>query len=452
MQEINRGFVLVCGVLAGVVCNTAAQATGYFINQQSVPGLGRANAGNVAAAYDPSTIFFNPAGLTEIWQYSDPEHSFIVSSGTSLIVPRGNLLDRGSTAATPGTLGVPVFSGGPNATDPTDPTPVPHLYVAYKMPETPLSFGVGITSPFGLAAEYNDSWFGRYDSTKVELQTINVSPVVAIKLSDQFSIGGGIDFQYAASKLVSALPNPLAIGGPSAATDGRFESQGDDFSIGYNVGVLYKTAGNRLTIGAHFRSEIDHSIEGTAKTSGLTGPLASANGSVGASAELDLPARASIGAAYEVIDDRLTLLADVTWYHWSDAKEARIKFADGSADAVRPANFRDALSFAIGAEYRFSDDLTVRGGFRYDQTPTVDETRDTTFPDSDRFWLAVGATYNVKKRLKIDLAYTHVFVPNTSFDVTRTFYDGTPLESTTRITGSTEGAVDTFALGFRYEF
>ena len=51
----------------GCLVGHAAWAAGYFIDQQSVPGLGRANAGNVAAANDPSTIFFNPAGMTELW-------------------------------------------------------------------------------------------------------------------------------------------------------------------------------------------------------------------------------------------------------------------------------------------------------------------------------------------------------------------------------------------------
>ena len=57
--------------LAFMFGEQAHAATGFFINQQSVRGLGRVDAGNTVAADELGTIFFNPAGLTKVVQ--DPD-------------------------------------------------------------------------------------------------------------------------------------------------------------------------------------------------------------------------------------------------------------------------------------------------------------------------------------------------------------------------------------------
>ena len=56
------GAELIAG-LAGLLFAANAFATGFFINQQSVTGIGRVNAGVTAGTDDLSAIFFNPAGL-----------------------------------------------------------------------------------------------------------------------------------------------------------------------------------------------------------------------------------------------------------------------------------------------------------------------------------------------------------------------------------------------------
>src|SRR4051794_15611613 len=68
----------------------AANAAGFFIQEQSVTGLGRAFAGGAAAADDASTVFSNPAGMTFLKQ---GEAQF----GGSLLLPDSRLKDSGST-------------------------------------------------------------------------------------------------------------------------------------------------------------------------------------------------------------------------------------------------------------------------------------------------------------------------------------------------------------------
>ena len=207
-MTVSRHLIGVISCASAILAAAPAWPSGYFIDQQSVPGLGRCNAANVAAAYDPSTIFFNPAGVTELWNGEASSDTRKASVGLSVIIPNSEIRNNGSTTATPGTLGFSVPSKGQDETNPTQPTPVGNIYLAQRLPNSRFYFGLGITSPFGLAAKYDEDWFGRYNSTEIKLLTINVGPTVAYKVSEQLSIGGGVDFQYAYAELTSAIPNP----------------------------------------------------------------------------------------------------------------------------------------------------------------------------------------------------------------------------------------------------
>jgi long-chain fatty acid transport protein len=445
-----RTAVRSSGLAALVVLGLAepAGATGFFVNQQSVKGLGRVGAGSAAAGDDLGTIFFNPAGLTAIWTDAGDSRTQI-SFGAHLIIPRSDLHNRGSTASTLGTLGTVVPYFGSDGSNPTDPTPVPNLYWAHRLTQEAV-IGFGVNFPFGLDAAYNGNWFGRYDAIEASLRTINLSVVGAYKFGSGISVGGGLDFQYASTELVSAIPNPLTPGGPIPATDGRAQTTGKDWTPGFNLGILVPLSDD-TRVGLHYRSAMKHTVDGSTLVTGLTGPLALFNGRVGASARLDLPAMASLGLTHQVSKD-LQLLAGIDWYDWSRFREVRIKFANGSPDVVRPANYRDAFAFALGAEYRASSKLTTRAGIRFDRTPTVNGYRDSTVPDSNRLWLGIGATYRTSERSWWDFAFNHVFFRSTEITPVRGFFEGSPAASTIGINGRVKSVVNTLSVGYRHAF
>ncbi len=124
-----RGRLFACLLFLGA--GSPAGATGFFINQQGVKDLGRVGAGSAAMGDDLATIWFNPAGLTQIW--GDGEKRTQVAIGLHLIVPRSDLRDAGSTSMTLGTVGTSVPRLGRDASNPTDPTPIPNLYWAREL-------------------------------------------------------------------------------------------------------------------------------------------------------------------------------------------------------------------------------------------------------------------------------------------------------------------------------
>lgn len=436
-MNVYRPFLTTFGAIA-LLCHAAmpAQAAGFYIQEQSVSGLGAAFSGSVTNLEDPSTVYFNPAGMTKL-------SGTQMQAAAHLLIPSANITNRGST--NPG--GVGAISGGDGG-NPYDPTPVPNGYITHQINDQ-LWAGLGISAPFGLANEYDSDWFGRYDSIKTELVTIDVQPTVAYKINDYISVGAGVNFQYADAELTNA-----AFGG---ATEGVGTLEGDDWTVGFSAGVQAHPT-DTTTVGFSYRSAIGHELEGRISTTGTT----NADFSVAGHAALDLPEIATFGVAQEV-NDKLTIQGQATWFGW-DSFEAITAITDESFSILGGAvtrapgdrvssvtqNYQSTWAFAAGAEYEYSDEWTFRGGVQYDETPTTDEFRTSRTPDGDRTWLSGGATYNINDKLSLDMAATYIWISDESIDVDRNNAFSPAVQSD--VIADTEGNVGIIALGLTYKF
>ncbi|MBL8659029.1 MAG: outer membrane protein transport protein [Rhodospirillales bacterium] len=448
----RRGILAAANLVIWVVLLTAmstgrdAAASGFYVTQQSARSVGRAAAGQAAGADDAATVSANPAGMTEL-------DGAQVMAGASVLSAKTSFRDRGSTATTPGTGGVALAYAGGNGGNPFRPEVVPNVYAAVPLSGTPLWLGIGVTSPSGLSLDYGADWFGRYDSIDSSLTTIDVSPAIALRVNNIVSLGAGLDVQSVDIRLTSAVPNTLAPGGPSAATDGRSRLRGDDLSVGFNAGILIRPWPT-TRIGVHYRSGIDHTLKGRARLSGLAGPLAAANMSADAKAKLRLPDIVTAGVAQEV-GAHLTLLADFQWFNWSRLNEVRVRTADGADDIVIPEDYHDSYALSVGGEYRWNRHLSLRAGFRFETTPTSDRYRSAGVPEGNNYSLGLGCSYRPFADVAdavIDLAIFHTRAERADIDISRTFFAGTPAAGRVDIRGQAETHATTLSLGLRYRF
>ena len=413
--------------LASASIASPAMAGGFYLQEQSPEGTGRAFAGEAAAADSAATIYFNPAGMTEL-------------DGTQIVVGV-HLLDidarqdnRGSTRSIPGGTTVPT-GGGDGGNPFYDVAAVPVGYLSHRLSER-LWLGLGINAPFGLVVDYEDDFFARYDSRRSELRTYNAQPSVAYRVDDRLSVGFGLSIQYVEAELTNALPQP-----DPAAGDGFSRVAGDDVSLGWNAGLAYEVGGTRL--GVHFRSGIDHEIRGDFTIEDLAGPLAAANGERDARAQLRLPSVASIGIRQAIGPD-LRLLAGASWYNWSVFET--IDATDGGDLLLSSEQgYRDTFDISVGGEYDVSEALTLRAGFKWDETPTGDRLRTTRVPDGDRYWATAGLTWRTG-RFAFAASYAHIFVDASTIAREERFYEGTPAQVVTTTNALTRGNVDQIAL------
>jgi long-chain fatty acid transport protein len=410
-----------------------AQGSGFQLMEQNASGLGNAYAGQAAAAENASTIFWNPAGMTRL-----PGRQF--SGAINLIKPTAEFTDSGGSA-TP--LGLPVGPGGTNGGDAGDLAVVPNLYLSWQMSPT-LWLGLGVTVPFGLKTEYDQSFIGRFQSQSAEIKTIDINPSIAFKLNDMVSLGAGISYQRAEVKLDKSALLPLP--GP---TESRASLDADDDSWGFNVGALFNV-GPATRIGVAYRSSIEHDLAGSLR---FSAPGFSTANNVGLTAEL--PDTFSVGIAHQ-LNRTWELLGDVTYTKWSQIKALPLVTTSGSAVAPAGATvdtfnfqFKDTWRVGVGANWKWRDDFTWKFGVAYDKSPVTDQFRTVTLPDSDRTWVAVGGKYQMSKQATLDFGYAHLFIKDASINQQRGV-GAPPFQG--NVIGNYEASVDILSVQFSYNF
>ncbi len=386
--------------------------------EQNASGIGNAYAGSAAVAENASTIFFNPAGMSQLAERE-------LSLGLAVVKPSFKFTNQGSLAAVPPLTPVPVPIAGSNGGDAGDWAAIPNAYYAQRL-STALSVGVGLSGPFGLKTEYSDDWIGRFQSTLFDIKTMNINPSFAYRLTPQVTLGAGISIQKMEAtydRFASLFaPSPLKALGVTDAMmqQTKLRLKADDVSLGWNVGLLWQL-NDATRVGVSYRSKVKHTLEGTLTASGgaaavLSNPAIGVAG-VNAKVDVDLP-DTFIASLVHQLDSRWELLADLSWTGWSSLSVLPIYRTSGAQSGstadVLDANFRDAWRVALGANYRYSKAWTVKFGVAHDQSP-VDNTdkRLVSLPDNNRIWLSLGAQWRPDRATKVDFGLAHLFINNT---------------------------------------
>lgn len=310
---------------------------------------------------------------------------------------------------------------------------VPNFYYSRRLPND-FVFGLGVNAPFGLKTEYDADWVGRYHAIESEVKTVNINPSIAYKAAPNLSVGVGVSAQYieatlsqaidqnsvcVARQVAAGVPVATAIAGCAPVTgDATGTVEGDDWSFGYNFGIIYE-AGTNTRVGFSYRSKIKQELEGDASFANAHPAFTMLNVFVPTSvtADVTLPESASL-SLYHAINPTVALLADVSWTRWSRFDELRIEYASAQPDSVTPENWDNSMRYSLGLNYRYNSAWLLRAGIAYDEEPIPDaQHRTPRIPGNDRTWLAFGANYRYSPALSFDVGYAHLFVDDTPIDV-----------------------------------
>jgi long-chain fatty acid transport protein len=395
------------GLILMAFTSSAVLASGIQITEKGTKGLGNAWAGGAAVAEDASTVYWNPAGLTRL----DGNHAEL---SVHFIRPSFKWDDDGSTSV----IGQPL--SGSDGGDAGGSNFVPNFFYSHEISDN-WRAGIGIVSPFGLETDYDNKWKGRYYTTKASLLTIDINPSVAYRISSQWSVGAGVSAQYIDAELKQAVDYGTidaalfagAFGLTPQQDDGKAKVEADDWSWGYNLGVLFELSEN-TRFGLTYRSKVEYDDDdgdATFKTPDAAQGLAAIIGTedTGTSIDLDMPASASL-SAYHKLTEKWAIMANVTWTGWSSFDELRVEFDTTAVDSVSTLDWNDAFYYAVGATWYYSDQWTFRGGVAYDETPVPSaKKRNPRIPDDDRFWVSTGASYEFLDRWGIDFAGTYIW-------------------------------------------
>ncbi len=230
-QILNQRAKLLAVVLLSLSVRNAV-ANGFGLPDQDAFATARGEA-FVATADNPSAIYYNPAGITQL-------------TGSNL---RGGLNSvYYEPTYQPPDSGRTYYSSANFAY-------LPQLFYTYTAKGAPLSFGLGMYAPYGGNMSWpQDTGFNTV-AISGSLKYITINPVVAVKLSPTLSIGAGAMVNYAKISMYQGLlefPTPQA---------NFFNFKGDGWSVGYNVGILWHPL-PKLSFGATFRSSASLNFQG----------------------------------------------------------------------------------------------------------------------------------------------------------------------------------------------
>ena len=393
----NTWLKTAIAVAVGAI-SSQALASGFALNEQSISGMGTSFAGRSSSADDATTVFGNPAGMSRLKREQ-------VNFGVAAISAKTDIKDANGPA-------------GSNDGDMVPAIGVPMGYWVKPLDEK-VTFGLGLYAPFGLVADYESGFQGRYEGDYSEVRVVTIQPTLSYRFNDNLSVGLGATINRIDGQLESAVPSRIG------AADSRVKIKGDDVAAGFNIGVLYEfTPSTR--VGLTYHSKVEFELEGDTTISGNdpvygTGipgrvPGINAYGKYDASLDLTTPEMADLSITHE-LNDQWTLYAGTSYTRWSRLESIVVQ-NEGVAAGPASANFgtiseeqdwHDTWSYALGAAYKLNKEWTLRTGVAMDQSPTNNVHRSPRIPTGDRTAVSFGVAWNPSDDVTVDLAYSYLW-------------------------------------------
>jgi len=379
----------------------------------------------VAQADSPSAVQFNPAGLTQL---------------------KGDYIRIGYTSAVPRNFRTD--ANGDKSSAQVDNFLVPNIYLVNSLGAENWKFGLGVTSPYGLGTDWADDSFARFQTTESSLQVLQINPTLAYKYNDMVSFGFGIDYIMSETSSHKIIADTTGLG--------DFHAKGDDDGWGYNLGLLVKPSDTQ-SIGVAYRSKVDLTYKGTISmtnmSSGIYTGIFPDNYETGMESRLTLPQNISLGYAFKP-NQKWVIEADGIWTDWSCVQEDFAKYTD-EGDATRLQILNDGnplskdwnavMSYGVSAKYLAKDNLVLRCGYLYADTPVPAANFEPSMIDMPMHCFSVGAGYTLKNGCIIDAAYFGGFYRDR-------YITNDIASSTSDLDGMYEAYVNVVSVGFTYKY
>lgn len=371
------------GLLAAgcVTLPSVAFAAGFQNTSQSASANAMANAA-VANKNEGNASFYNPAYMTQ-------HEGLRLYIGDTIIAPSSSFepADGGESVSTEAQI-----------------FPPPNLHLQYRFGEN-LAAGVGMTFSYGLGIAWPDGWVGRENIISQDLQTANITPVVAYEIPGaNLSVAAGAQIIRGTVQLEQdvRLPHDQFV---------RAQLGGAGFGFG-GIAALYWEPTEELSVGFNYRSRADVKFtEGNVHFEGEEDtPLYTTFQDNSGETNILLPDAFALGVGYRL--DKLFVEFDVNYTLWETYDKIVLDIdTQGDPRALSElriiSNWENAFAFRLGTSYDVTENLPIRFGVAYDRTPIPDETVNASLPGNDRVSAGIGTGYTFKG-FRADVGYQFV--------------------------------------------
>ena len=336
----------------------------------------------VATADNPSAIFYNPAGITQI-------DGLAVRLGSYNITVNDKFSSHDITNNTI-----------------TEVQAIPNFYATYKPDGSRFAFGLGTYSPYGLALRWHDDTPFRTLAKQGQLLYLCVNPVIAMEIVDGLSISIGPTFNYANISREQGIAMP----------GDNFKFEGDGTAFGFTAGVLWQPAPQH-SFGISYRSATDVTFDGRTSIE-LTGAeiqgYKAFYGKVpfpvneNGTATIRFPQFIKAGYSFRPTPE-WNLEADIDWTDWDSLNTVTLH-KQTTGDTKLPFNWDSSFMFEFGCTRYFPCGIHVSGGYCYSMSSVSESAFNPGIPDSDRHIFSAGVGGKISK-MTWDLAYQVSYGP-----------------------------------------
>lgn len=324
-----------------LLTQTDVKALGFRIPNQDAEATARGNA-FVATADNPSAIYYNAAGITQIEGVSAQFGAHIISVNSHF------------ESTTPGVEADTEF----------EIQPVPELYATYSLKDKPFSFGLGIYAPFGLGLEWPENSPLRPYAIEGRLLYTTITPVVAYKILPSLSVAVGPTFNLAKLDLSQ---------GTSIPGVNEFQFDGTGFSAGAKAAILWQPH-PQWSFGASYVSPTSVEFSGESSFSPITGESAT-------KAKVPFPQFVTGGISFRPTTN-WNIEVGVDWTDWDTLNTVTF---DGTPFGNVPfaLNWKSSWMINSGVSYYFHNRFWVAGGYFYSQNSTTEPDFSPLVPDTN---------------------------------------------------------------------
>ena len=409
-------------VIASMFISTSALAGGYRVALQGQKATGMGHTG-VAMTDSSEVVFFNPAAMTFL------ENDYDISGGITLIdsVTKYQNQTANISAETDNPIGTPIS-----------------FYLSQRVDEE-FSYGVGVYTPYGNIIEWQKDWAGSHLVNDIALAAIYIQPTIAYKINDEYSVGFGPTLVSGSVEFNRNLSTSLVDGSGNRSNVTLKAS--NVMGLGFNLGFFAKPT-EELSVGISYRSKVVLEARGeSANFENIPVSLQTTYFDTTFNANLVLPAELTVGVSYDLNSD-IVLALDINRTFWSAYENLDVQFNSPAGTSYNPRNYNDANILRLGAQYKMDEELTLRAGIYFDNSPIGDGyyTPETARADSTGY--TAGATYKVSEKMELDFSFLLLVFDdfNGSYD----YYD----QSGTIISfgGDYASAVTTIGFGLNYKY
>ncbi|MGP1717454.1 MAG: OmpP1/FadL family transporter [Methylophilus sp.] len=373
--------------LLSMLAGQAFATDGYFAHGYGVKGLGLGGVG-IALPQDALAAATNPAGLGIV----------------------GDRIDFGVTWFKPDRdVRLSNTAGGSGALDGRyDGNDTEHFFIPEfgynRVINDRTTLGVSVYGNGGMNTDYKDGipYFNNAGSrVGIDYLQVVVAPTATWRVTEQHILGVSLNLAYQRFE-AKGLQNFDNAG--FTTSPGNVTNNGHDNS--YGAGLRFGWIGqvsDAVTLGATYQTKTYAS-----KFDKYKGLFAEGG-------DIDIPANYGVGIAIKT-SPALTLAADAQRILYSDVNAiGNLSLSNLSARLGASSGpgfgWRDVTVLKVGAQYAYSDSLTLRAGYNHSSQPV--RSSETLFnilaPAVVQDHLTLGATYTLPNKSELSFFFAHAF-------------------------------------------